>query len=259
MVTADIEISPEDELGTRAALIEGFRQRAIYPEGVTSLAEESLVWDPLPAGLPPLKWEPGEFLDLIVEAATRLNPSAYAVGEGGRKRETESSHTSMQYDADDSDTPTSDTAQAKSSLSRAVYSYASSNAQLLMLDATQKIHALGVHPVFRVAPSGRLLIELVVQIAQRSSRPAEDFGGVPARGGTTLIVSFDGTVKYAIAKPLPGGATAGRAVEAAQRRLDRQGAYLHALSLQDLRYAYADEVLSRAELRATFKNLHLAR
>jgi hypothetical protein len=255
VVTADMELSPEDELGLRAALIEGFRLRGIYPEGVTSLAEESLVWEPVSDELPKLVWEPGELLDLIVEAATRLTPSSNALALKARKRDSESSTTSSQYDADNEP----DTGEATSALSRAVHQYATQNAEALKLDPGEKIQALGVHPVFRVAPSGRLAIELVVQIAQRLEQQPAELGDFPARGGTTLIVSFDGTVKYAIAKPLPMGAPEGRSRDSANRRLARQAKFMQTLSMQDPRSAYALNESPKDQLRATFKNLHLAR
>jgi hypothetical protein len=44
MVTADLELNPDDPYELRFNMIEGFRARGIYPEGVLSLAEESLVW-----------------------------------------------------------------------------------------------------------------------------------------------------------------------------------------------------------------------
>ena len=45
MVTADYELNPSDRHGRRAALIEAFRQRGIYPKGVNSLGEEALLWE----------------------------------------------------------------------------------------------------------------------------------------------------------------------------------------------------------------------
>ncbi|MGH2435682.1 MAG: hypothetical protein ACRDFA_01665, partial [bacterium] len=41
MITADYELVPDDDLSCRSAMIEAFRLRGIYPDNVTSLAEES--------------------------------------------------------------------------------------------------------------------------------------------------------------------------------------------------------------------------
>jgi hypothetical protein len=45
LITADIDIAPEDESGFRVALIEAFRARGIYPSRVNTLSVESLCWD----------------------------------------------------------------------------------------------------------------------------------------------------------------------------------------------------------------------
>lgn len=44
LVTADLDIAPEDEVGYRVALIEAFRARGIFPDRVSSMSVESLRW-----------------------------------------------------------------------------------------------------------------------------------------------------------------------------------------------------------------------
>ena len=44
MVTSDRALFPTDGGGLRTAFIDAFRRRGIYPEGVPSLGESSLVW-----------------------------------------------------------------------------------------------------------------------------------------------------------------------------------------------------------------------
>jgi hypothetical protein len=46
LITADIDIAPEDEAGYRVALIEAFRARGIFPDRVNTLSVESLRWSP---------------------------------------------------------------------------------------------------------------------------------------------------------------------------------------------------------------------
>ncbi len=54
-VTADVDLFPADTLGLRAALVEGFRKRGIYPDGVSGLADEAVAWpSAAELGLPPL-------------------------------------------------------------------------------------------------------------------------------------------------------------------------------------------------------------
>ena len=45
LVTADLDIAPEDENGYRVALIEAFRARGIFPRGLNTLSIESLCWN----------------------------------------------------------------------------------------------------------------------------------------------------------------------------------------------------------------------
>src|SRR5262249_26108100 len=44
MITADLDIAPEDENGYRVALIEAFRARGIFPDRVNTLSIDSLRW-----------------------------------------------------------------------------------------------------------------------------------------------------------------------------------------------------------------------
>jgi hypothetical protein len=46
LITADLDIAPEDESGYRVALIEAFRARGIYPTRVNTLSVDSLRWEP---------------------------------------------------------------------------------------------------------------------------------------------------------------------------------------------------------------------
>jgi hypothetical protein len=45
IITADIDLIPDDDLGYRVAFIEAFRQRGIYPRDIRTLSEESLCWN----------------------------------------------------------------------------------------------------------------------------------------------------------------------------------------------------------------------
>lgn len=44
LVTADMDLMPEDRLGYRVAFIEAFRRRGIYPDNVRTLSEDTLRW-----------------------------------------------------------------------------------------------------------------------------------------------------------------------------------------------------------------------
>ena len=44
MITADFDLVTDDDLGYRAAFIQAFRRRAIYPRNIRTLSVESLLW-----------------------------------------------------------------------------------------------------------------------------------------------------------------------------------------------------------------------
>jgi hypothetical protein len=46
LITADMDLEPEDQLNYRTAFISGFRARGIFPQGVRNLSEENLRWQP---------------------------------------------------------------------------------------------------------------------------------------------------------------------------------------------------------------------
>ncbi len=253
MVTADFELAPEDEMGMRGAMIEAFRLRHIFPEGVTSLAEESLLWEPAPRELPRMEWEPSAMLAMITEAATSVSEDARGFRRW-RDPATYSGKLSAQYDIQSTaiegggaPTPVE------------LHGYAMKCADLLGLDPQLPIQVAGFHPVFRVAPSGRLAIELVVQFIQQEQASRDNFGGLPARGGTTLVAGFDGSVRYAIAKPLPHFGLAPELLDRATKRLERQAELVGATDRKDpmVPYMSADEFATRSFDRSRFSALHL--
>lgn len=77
LVTSDFELNPQDSGEVRFSIIEAFRERGIYPAGVVSLAEESLLWPSQINGQPP----PLYFAPLQT-ARQFLNYSATALDQG---------------------------------------------------------------------------------------------------------------------------------------------------------------------------------
>jgi hypothetical protein len=68
LITADMDLMPEDRHGYRVAFIEAFRRRGIYPRGLRTLSEDSLRWarpaeDP---SMPPDRME--QLLERFIEA-----------------------------------------------------------------------------------------------------------------------------------------------------------------------------------------------
>jgi len=258
LITADYELQPGDETGLRSAMIEAFRARGIYPENVTSLAEESLVWADAPEEIPVLDHHKIKWANEIALAATAFSLDPFQMG---KPDEPESS--SMRLDLSKSKTDYGGFNSAgeralKSELVAGLEAYALGNAESLFLDRGKKVEVIGFHTVFRVAPAGQLLTELVVQFMQEDETMTDELGGIPFRGGTTIVAGTDGRIRYVIAKPLPAVNIEAAARGNAGQRLDRQRAYLAATDLADAQLAYGDDAYwgKRAYLRMKIAALH---
>jgi hypothetical protein len=220
VVTADYEMVPEDDVGLRAAMIEAFRVRGIYPDGVLSLAEDSLFW-PAPEKELVLPFKPFE---------QRLVENARSFDQWGRTMADSDSGTAMRRWAVQ------------------LVGWARENSAALGLDAKHDIALLGFHTVFRVSPNGQLMVELVAQFEQKDESSDADaaFGGVPFRGGTTVIAGAEGKVHFIIRKPLTPA------------RREKQRHFVTALDATDVALAWCDEtyLTKRMRLRTNFAALH---
>jgi hypothetical protein len=220
LVTADYEVVPADDRGLRASMIEAFRTRGVYPEGVRSLAEDALVW--------PV----AEDLKLPIDPSHEsLLDNALAFDRWGK--------------------PSRD-ADARNAMGRwasELTKWARANASRLALSSAHPISLGGFHTVFRFSPDGQLLVELVAQFNQIDEKTKDDpaFGGVPFRGGATIIAAANGVVRYVVSKPLD------------KARRERQLAYVGELDRTDAAMAWTDEEKydpTRMRARTSFAALH---
>ncbi len=252
MVTADYELVPDDELGRRAAMIEAFRRRGLYPKNVVSLAEESLLWDENPGGVPPLDLRTFEMLEELT-----ISASAVSGGPGGPGRQQRPEYAQRSMEELEISEEGADVGVSKAAAQQ-LHGWATANAAALYLDPVKTIAVHGFHPVFRVAPDGALRIELVAQFVQHDGGRDERFGGIPVRGGTTVVAAADGQVRYVIAKPLPSAAIPAEKREEAEWRVEEQRAYVEACDARDplLLYGGDDYRRNRMQYRMQLLNLH---
>jgi len=276
IVTADFELNPADEWGQCAALIEGFRRRGIYPEGVTSLAEESLRW-PVAVGAPPLQDTLADLLPKLLqieaEKFSKQNSSSTSEARAykrGREMSFSIEELETPAEAGQADPPgnseegdTARTRQVYDDMRKALQQYARECRDALDLDDPDTAHLAGFDAVFRTSPSGALLIELVAQFIETdvSTKDNPEWGGVPVRGGTTVIFGVDGAVRYVISKPIASG---GRSLNLRRReartaafaRRIRQRAFVASLDDADpatpymTAEAYSKRMLTRMSLCA---------
>jgi len=230
LVTADRELLPSDQFEQRAAMIEAFRVRGIYPGNVISLSEECLVWESAEdKKLPPF---PGELLrDQVVNSAQALSFV-------------------------DEEAPPNINSIPKAR--RQMHDWAKANAPALGLDRKLAIETAGFHASFRISPQGQLLVDTVAQFVQTQPDSGKDFGGVPFRGGTTVIASANGTVRYIITKPLPSRNIGKALHQDAKHRLARQQEFVNHFDLTDpqLPWYKSNEYQNRISMAMSFAALH---
>ena len=182
IVTADRDLYPSDEDGLRAALIEGFRRRGIYPSLVASLADEALSWpDASDRGLPPI--------DRDVINALVLDTAV-----GFRERRGEAQVTK----------PVFDPAWAAAKL----HQYAMANVDKLGLAGPGRIRVDGFHAAFRHGANGQLRVDVVIRYLHSVPPEVQEkfgaaLGGVPLRGGSTVVADATGRVRHVITKAVP--------------------------------------------------------
>jgi hypothetical protein len=155
-----------------------------------------------------------------------------------------------------------DPTRAHQDMAVLLHRFATRNRKSLLLHPSQTIIVDGLHTSYRVGQDGQIRFELIAQFVQKSADPADEFGGVTLHGGTTIVVSADGRVRYVIAKPLGG---APRSVEHGgdtieSRRADAL-AFISAADLADPKTPYlsAEEFVMRMKARASLASLHSRR
>jgi hypothetical protein len=219
MITADFELNRADDTGLRAAMIEAFRQRGIRLESVGSLAVPSLLLESEDTtGTQPDPKLAELVSELLRYGAKQLDRNYLPQPQTERKRRTlrkldKPTEWLVQQndvlmgpdDVGDEIREISEEEEPEAVLryvAKELTKWAKENLPRLKLDTTLPVAVRGFHPVHRIAPSGELLVEMVVHFVQTNkSMENEDLGGLKYRAGVTMIVNFDGYIRYLIKKP----------------------------------------------------------
>jgi hypothetical protein len=139
----------------------------------------------------------------------------------------------------------------------ALRGWAAEHARSLDLVPGLRVELEGFHTVFRVSPDGQLLIELVARFFQTAKGTK---GVLPLRGGTTVVASSKGVVRFAISKPLPSKKLRPEAHREGVRRAEAQESAVAAIEMGDPSLSWGDErsLRLRSFLRVNFAALHRA-
>ncbi len=213
-VSADRDMNSVDELGMRAALVEAFRKRGIFPMGVSGLADEAVALPTLRNGLPPL------------DVTTIVEPLVFETAMGYRARRGVGAP------------PEGPEVANRGAVEWALREYGKANAAALGLNPALDVRVSGFHAAFRMGSSGLLRVNVVVQFHQMAAKDVqaasrERLGGVVLRGGATLVADVNGEVRHVVSKATPEAAVAG-ATDAGVARMAAIAGFVDAFDSMDL-------------------------
>ena len=183
LITADRDLIPDDKWAYRAAFIQGFRRRGIYPENVRNLSSESLCWEK-----PETRFSiDGMFKDLQFSWDLHVDRrKAFKVSQTNGWKV----HEWLKNDPDITDSDTQD-----------LGFYRGEGDTLTVAGRSGKLRNFEVHsvrPVRRIGPDRQQQTDVVVEITQ-SWLP--DDGSGKFRGGCTLIVDPERrAIRYVVRK-----------------------------------------------------------
>jgi hypothetical protein len=178
VVSADLDLVPDDPWGYREAWIDAFAKRRIYPANVQSLSEDALRWRGPQSQVPP---EPE-----LSFAQLRFD------GDPGRAadlQETLRQASAFGQLAADRDY-------------RAEFGLAANGDPLLCGDEVGLPVVESVRSSRRVGPSGQVVFDLIAEITQRRCvrSTGKDSPGFDFFGGATVVLDPQGKVRYVIRK-----------------------------------------------------------
>jgi hypothetical protein len=189
LITADMDLEPEDRFNYRTAFVSGFRARGIFPQFVRNLSEATLRW-----GAPQFKMDSALLRKMLKGLDTSWNLScdraeAYLRSE----RNARALWKALQA------LPDSDLQGAEKDLG--VYIAAGDHVPQGIRrdkDGRPVLQINSVRPARRINSRGQQLTDLVVEAIQRYTPQGSD---TAYRGGFTLLIDLENArIRYVIRK-----------------------------------------------------------
>lgn len=177
VITADRELVPDDPWGYREAWIDAFRQARIYPPGVDTLSEDALLWRP-----------PEETIGTEELAFARLRFTAPGRPAGAPELRRQALALCELVSAP---------------RSRHLFGLANPGDPRLGGDEVDTPTVQSIRGSRRIGPDGQTTFDLVAEVTQvRLMRGTGSVPGMEFKGGATVILGPDGTVRYVIRKSI---------------------------------------------------------
>jgi hypothetical protein len=180
MITADIDLVPDDPWGYREALVDAFLRRNILPRGVRNLSEQSLLWD-----MPQRPHEP---------------LASLSFGE-------------LQFAGDPACPADSDELLRQANALGAYVAQPHLAAEFGLVPPGAAGFAPGgiglptvmsIRSARRIGPSRQIVFDLVAEVVQRCQVIGPGGATYPVDGGCTVILGPDGAIRYIISKSVLG-------------------------------------------------------
>ncbi len=225
LITADLDLMPDDPWGYRASIIQGFRRRGIYPDNVRNLSTNSLCWE-----RPELSPEMKGKLHVIL-GKLRLDWDLRLQRQQADRISQENCFkvwkwlTSEEY--------------VKQEDIEALGIYRHLDQPPANVATLHPFEVHSVRPARRIGSDGQQRTDLVVEITQRWL----SVNGDEYQGGCTLIIDLElHTIRYVVRKRV-----------GSQSRMDIQNEYQHSMARSNLAVNY----LSRSALsKEPFAMMH---
>ena len=251
IVTSDRELFPTDGAGLRAAFIDAFRRRGIYPEEVLSLADAELVWSTVD--------EADEFaldadlradilaLDTLGLDPWRIEDSAEP-GQGSSPAGTGTAPAPAMPRVLD----------IRGRLEQSLKPHA----KTLQLGPKADIQVEAFQSMFRYDEDGAPHLDFVVQCLQRleegdAPRLPRHILDRVVRRSSAVVFDESGWIRYVISKPLPAAELPESTAMRAAKRLDELGDWMDELESRDVGLPFGLRPPGgRASLRINFGLLH---
>lgn len=234
LLTADMDMVPDDPMGYRVAFVDAFRKRGIYPSGARSLMVQSVAWQPFSARLPDMEFftnglvqsliddEYAENEDLrpyIAHEERPMDPQRDFTSGVDRfmqfiRAKTYASRTQKFWVPKLHDHPELGPPLGLALGMDVPKSVKRHRSESAAGDGRPSIHVRSVRPARRVHRDGRIVIDLVVELTQDRfcfadpARQAAADSGEPVgehdfvmRGGCTLLIDVEkGSCRYCVRK-----------------------------------------------------------
>jgi hypothetical protein len=232
LITADVDMVPDDDRHYRVAFVEAFRRRGIYPRDVRTLSADNLIWR---SPHNDDRRHSAKLVSIVRELREYAHRQLYA-----RTREDVFQHERAAR------------RELHGRLAAHFRSGADGEQDAIFLGLDVPAHPFEVHAVHfatRVGPDGDLRFQLIVLITQELELPVDEAdaeaGTMRFDGGCTLIADLEAPeIAYCIRKPL-----------ASVTRRERQRAFKQRLARTGLRATYFG-ARDPGELREPFALLH---